>query len=665
MSQMDDVTPIPSGIRGQFLDLLNPASCDGTLTSLSLCFPLILSSQEPQKLLLRIWRRQPTDRRLLIAGNIALKIAPLNQLSGQSSGDCIMQDLELMNHVDVIRGDVLGVVLPNQDLSTFAVISDGINVSGLYQDTRSNLEHSQPLALSNLILRGNLTLNIHANYTTNNISSIISLQPSSTVSPQASIQDQINTIQPSLTAVHKSTMGSLSMYLPTPSPNSRSTPQVSSTSPSPADVTVVATQSLIWPATNIVSHSQTTTSSFTPAPENTQTSGFQSVVLTLNVSPTLTREPFMSTEPGVQFSSSLLVHSTTAMGTAVPDSVGSYSTELPRLPQPTPSISSTEVPVESILVGTSVVMTSGMGSGITTAYSGVLSRSSLFGLVSTPVQNSLTISSMLPETSAGSSMTSTDVTTIFITPSFTLQPSTESVRIAISEAVSMASDFGSAASTQSMNLDGQSNMIRSTASALESFVGILPTPSEDLLEATVQDSTVVPTPTPEPSPVPSSSLSFSPESTVELMFSLEPTANPETTNALSATDVPTTSLNLPQTSDVSSFTIPQPSLSSTQSETSTFSSSLDASPLLIQTRVNSRPTPSQPSSPSTQNPPPTVTARELTGSLIAVTVAVCFLFATLSGCIMVLTLYVAYCRSLAKMDQVSSRGKNMIGMGML
>lgn len=615
-------------MTGQYLDTLHPATCDGDITALSLCYPSSPAlPQAPLGLLLRVWRRSK-DQTLRMVREVSLKVQIFSEPSNDSRNVCGNWTLDRLNYIELMHGDVLGVLLPvNSDLALLPVVTNTTDAPGLYRSTRDSSNFDLPLGDSDLEFKGGLSLNIYAEYaaTDGNTDTILvntttqtsftshdatSLSPQLFPSPTASIEPTgtsvpLTSTEPQLSSVKVS--ANSSTYLPTRLSNLPLTLETTLSTVSPSVDTVSASTSISTSKTSVTSSrtgyiAGTLSSTFRPlmSPELSTTSHRSQV--SVQPLPTLTREAVVSTEPGLRFSPTLAEHTATLSRTS---SVVPFSTRLP-LHSPLASILS----MVNMASRTSVSRpTHTLGNDISTTLSQSMSE---FPLLSLTAQTTFVSVSESP----------------LITEQQTLTVSSDMPTLTVALSTTIESSVMAASPTHETISTLPAHVVTPTPSlspSLQTTTPFLTNSNSNSVQ--LQTHSPEATVTPFPSPTPTASLSYS-------LHVSEQTVSPSTSLQFTPLD--------------SSVTV--------------VSSNPQLPEVTPSTTLNS-PTLSRPFSSSSEHPNqtpvitdfPTGKDTELAGSLISVIVAVCILFATLSGCIMLSSIFIVHCHKISKVEQITRR----------
>lgn len=651
---LDRSFPSPA-ITGQYLDMLHPATCNGRLSTISICYSATLTPGAAHRLVLRVWR-QSEDRwstHLKQVREIQLMVQISSKAVPDSSHTCANHSLDQVGHIDLVQGDILGILLPSQSDFELPVVTNNTQAGGLYRVTRESIDTEFPLMESDLAFESTLSLEIHAVYT----AMLSTPQPTPvtliTASPTSPVQHASQTptsMQRSLASEHTNSV-STSLYLPTVSFNSPSAVlQVP-----PYTTTGRADTAGVMSAQTMTDTSMGSQSSL----------GGQSTIL-----PLLTREAIVGTEPVVRFTSSLL-DPTFSNLISTREEI-SFPTSLPALPQ-------TNVVVITATSGMLSVTeqlatkTFSLGIGISVEPSGT----STFGLTlnpsvllesSTRLHHPPTVSvdfqlvspsqSLLhSEFGAGASKVLTHLPTMSL-PDMASVPAVSSSKLLVS------------------STSGRSREPRTLTSPQPTPTLLVPqslqpaeTPSPDLeshLDTTAHFSSTLLAPTDTslqsvviPTPYPASYMSHM--SVIESTNIPPPSTTHKEHNTLLNSAIPGTisSIGLPQTPSGEMVTP-----SSLGPQLSPSSPSLEMGAVPVPASPSSLKLPSSPAQPTTGSqdstplPPSLPTSEQPDGkhlnatqSFISIIVAVCVLLCTLSGCIFLMCIYISHCRKISKVDQ--------------
>ena len=145
-------------VSGLFLNLDNPAQCNGYVTSWNICYYVFEGEQNTIEV--GVWRNNSENENFDLVSKSMLRI----QLSSSASIEFICQQWEVSSHIMVRTGDVVGVYYaPDESLTYIAVGNAGD--STIYQRVGA-LDFNQSFNSSFLTQKAGYGLYIEANITT-------------------------------------------------------------------------------------------------------------------------------------------------------------------------------------------------------------------------------------------------------------------------------------------------------------------------------------------------------------------------------------------------------------------------------------------------------------------------------------------------------------------
>ena len=638
----------PTAITGMYLDILHPATCNGRLSALSLCYPATLTQGDELRTRLQVWRQSEQEQdslHLRMVREIELTVRVSSELFPSFSLVCAQHSL-VSGHIDLIQGDILGVILPSQPDSEFLpVVTNSTESRGLFQVVRESRDAEMPLTESDLVFVSSLSLEVRMVY-----AGVASLQPTPT--------DVISHVLRNASNVSNALGSTLRLALE-PSPSLPVHPIPSNTQPSvaPSNLPSVHPSDILQ--------------------EIRHTKILQSGMLKTMLPTILPSPVHEGILVGTDFFTSSLPDPTT-------------TTQISKQEETPLSIS---VFFNSMISSSSSNVLAGTGKPAATSSSGgmdfrvepseLLRETSMFGLTPTPVQNMPAFS--LPSEPATRYMT---VSADFLTANPSPSPSTTPL---------IYTEFGSGESEvlSPSQTSGASSFVSSTfkskypptLTALQPTLQPMQTISPDLashpnsLSVTITPSIFpasAPMDTPlltvtsrmpysashSPFPEPTDTFyrSTAIRATRYTIMNLSTLLNTATTDLITSTGPAQTKSD--ELAPTPSALCPQPCPSShtgtfTQTQASPLPSSSSSQLVYTHTSQDSFPLPS--STPTINQPDGKLLS--LTHSFIAVTVVVCVLFCILSGCVMLTCTYLAHCRKAPKVDQLASRRRSVLEIG--
>ena len=626
----------PTAITGMYLDILHPATCNGRLSALSLCYPATLTQGDELATMLQVWRQSEQEQdslHLRMVREIELTVTVSSELVPSFSLVCAQHSL-VSGHIDLMQGDILGVILPSQPDSEFLpVVTNSTESGGLFQVVRESTDAEMPLSESDLVFVSSLSLEVRMVY-----AGVASSQPTPT-DVISHIPSNVSNILGSTFRLALEPLPSLPVH-PTPSNTQPSVAPSNRPSVHPSDI----------------------------LQENRHTTILQSGMLKTML-PTILPSP---------------VHDGILVGTDL------FTSSLPDHTTTTQISKREETPLSNSVFFNSMISSSssnvlaGTEKPAATSSSGGMDfrETSMFGLTPTPVQNMPALS-LPPESATGYMTVSAD----FLTANPSPPPSTTPL---------IYTEFGSGESEvlSPSQTSGASSFVSSFFKSKypPTLTALQPTlhPMQTDLASHPNSLSVTITPSIFPASAPmgtplltvtsrmpySASHSPLPEPTDTFYHSTAIRATRYTNMDLStllntATDLIASTGPAQTKSDelapTPSALCPQPCPSSQSQDTGTFTqtqasplpSSSPSQPIYTHTSQDSLPLPS--STPTINQPDGKLLS--LTHSFIAVTVVVCVLFCILSGCVMLTCTYVAHCRKAPKVDQLASRRRSVLEIG--
>ena len=98
---------------GQYLDLDNPADCNGTIASWHYCYHLQgIATDTDYNVWLRTWRSVDGGSMYILRSNYLLSV----QLQPQAGTGFICENVTLPQSTEVLQGDIVGVYIPDGNL---------------------------------------------------------------------------------------------------------------------------------------------------------------------------------------------------------------------------------------------------------------------------------------------------------------------------------------------------------------------------------------------------------------------------------------------------------------------------------------------------------------------------------------------------------------------
>lgn len=157
----EDSEASPSTVSGQYLDHNRPFTCSqGHLTAWHYCFyTSTITESGIYQAFFRVWRpTTQSDFTLIHSHHLAVPINH-NILSTNTTLRCDTEVLEADEYVSVLRGDILGVYMPNMS-PLYVTFTGGVS-SRIYYDTRGQRLAETEKSVSVRSLRESPRLGIH------------------------------------------------------------------------------------------------------------------------------------------------------------------------------------------------------------------------------------------------------------------------------------------------------------------------------------------------------------------------------------------------------------------------------------------------------------------------------------------------------------------------